>query len=123
MIHEIREVALRRLDAKLGYSSLQKYCMEELGYSSGSAWRRVNAMKALGELPEFEARIEQGTLTLANVSQVQSFCEQNQKTVEEKKEILAQVSGLSKREAERQLAKDRAHAGATRLKSGRWMKI
>src|SRR6476469_8806241 len=88
VIHQLREIARRRLDAQLGYSSLHRYCMEELKYSAGSAWRRIKAMDALGELPELESQIEAGSLTLANVSQVQSFCDQNSKTLEEKKEIL-----------------------------------
>src|SRR4051812_10636871 len=44
VIHQLREVARRRLDARLGYPSLHRYCMEALGYSSGSAWRRIQAM-------------------------------------------------------------------------------
>ncbi len=62
-------------------------------------------MDALEELPELESQIVQGTLTLTNLSQVQNFCEQNEKTLKEKREILAQVSGLSKRDTERKLAK------------------
>ena len=38
------------------------------------------------------------------MTQVQNFCDQNEKSLEEKKEILAQVSGLSKLETERKLA-------------------
>ncbi len=104
VIHQLREIKRRRLDAQLGYSSLHSFCMEELKYSSTSAWRRVKVMEALEELPELEAQIVQGNLTLTNLSQVQNFCEQKEKTLEEKREILAQVSGLSKRDTERKLA-------------------
>jgi hypothetical protein len=104
VIRQLREIARRRLDAQLGYSSLHKFCMEELKYSSGSAWRRIKAMEALGDLPELEAQVAQGDLTLASVSQVQSFCDQKEKTLEEKRAILAQVTQLSKRETERVLA-------------------
>ena len=61
-------------------------------------------MEALEELPELETQIQEGSLSLANVSQVQHFCVQNQKSFEEKKEIFMQVSGLSKRETERKFA-------------------
>jgi hypothetical protein len=104
VIHQLREVARRRLDAKLGYPSLHRYCMEELKFSSGSAWRRIKAMQALAEMPELEEKIEKGALTLASVSQVQNFCQQNEKTPQQKAEIFAQVEGLSKRDAERALA-------------------
>jgi len=104
VIHQLREIARRRLDAKLGYSSLHKYCMEDLKYSPGSAWRRIKAMQALQDLPELETKIAQGDLTLANVSQIQNFCDQKDKSPEEKKAIFEQVEGLSKREVEKKLA-------------------
>jgi hypothetical protein len=104
VIHQLREVARRRLDARLGYPSLHRYCMEELKFSSGSAWRRIKAMQALQEMPELESKIETGALTLASVSQVQNFCQQNEKKLKEKQAIFAQVEGLSKRDAERALA-------------------
>ena len=104
VIHQLREIARRRLDAKLGYSSLHKYCMEDLKYSSGSAWRRIKAMQALQDLPELETKIAQGDLTLANVSQIQNFCDQKDQSLEEKKAIFEQVEGLSKREVEKKLA-------------------
>jgi 5-methylcytosine-specific restriction endonuclease McrA len=103
VIYELREIRARRLDIRLGYPSLHRFCMEELKYSSGSAWRRIKAMEALEDLPELESKISEGELTLANVSQVQSFCAQ-QKSLSEKKAILDQVAGLSKRETEKVLA-------------------
>jgi hypothetical protein len=61
-------------------------------------------MEALGELPELEDRVASGELTLATVSQVQSFCEQKSKSRDEKLAIFDQVAHLSKRETERALA-------------------
>jgi hypothetical protein len=104
VIHQLREVARRRLDAKLGYESLHKYCMEELHYSPGSAWRRINAMRALSDIPELETRIASGSVSVATVSQVESFCRRENISKEEKREILTQIEGLSKRETERVLA-------------------
>jgi hypothetical protein len=78
--------------------------MEELKYSSGSAWRRIEAMQALGEIPELAPKIEAGELSLANVSQVQSFCRTQGKSSDEKRDLFQKVEGLSKRETERVLA-------------------
>jgi hypothetical protein len=105
VIHQLREIFKRRLDARLGYPSLHRFCMEELKYSSGSAWRRIKAMEALAELPQLEEKIEAGALTLASVSQVENFCQQKDKSIEEKQAIFKQVEGLSKRETEQVLAK------------------
>jgi hypothetical protein len=104
VVYELREIRARRLDIRLGYPSLHRFCMEELKYSSGSAWRRIKAMEALGDLPELESKISEGELTLASVSQVQAFCTQQEKSLSEKKAILDQVAGLSKRETEKVLA-------------------
>jgi 5-methylcytosine-specific restriction endonuclease McrA len=104
VIYELREIRSRRLDIRLGYPSLHRFCMEELKYSSGSAWRRIKAMEALEDLPELESKISEGELTLASVSQVQAFCTQQEKSLSEKKAILDQVAGLSKRETEKVLS-------------------
>ncbi len=40
----LREVENRRLYSRRGYSSLFKYCVEELGYSESAAGRRIQAM-------------------------------------------------------------------------------
>src|ERR1700722_1552615 len=101
VIHQLREIYRRRLHVELGYPSLHKFCMEDLKYSSGSAARRIAAMEALEDLPELETQIAGGELTLANLSQIQDFCRRNEKSVDEKKEILEQCSGLSQREGEK----------------------
>jgi hypothetical protein len=104
VIHQLKEISKRRLDARLGYPSLHRFCMEELKYSAGSAWRRIKAMQALDEMPELEEKIQLGTLTLASVSQVENFCQHMDKTLEEKQAIFSRVEGLSKRETEQVLA-------------------
>jgi hypothetical protein len=40
-----------RLFAKLGHSSLHKYLIKELGYSESAAFRRVQALKLVKEIP------------------------------------------------------------------------
>jgi hypothetical protein len=104
VIHQLKEVSRRRLYATLGFRSLHQYCMEDLKFSAGSAVRRIAAMEALEDLPELEEKVASGELNLTNISQVQSFCDRENKSVDEKKGILEQCSGLSKRETEQKLA-------------------
>ena len=40
----LREVDRRRLYAESGYSSLWEFCVKELGYTEGSASRRISSM-------------------------------------------------------------------------------
>ena len=105
VLHHLREVERRRLFAARGYPSLFAYCVKVLGYSEGSAQRRITSMRLLKELPEFEANLTQGGLTLSVVTQAQSFFRQEQiRTPEAKREVLQSLTGMSSRQAERELA-------------------
>src|SRR5437868_12891 len=81
ILHHLREVERRSLYAKLSYSSLFEYCTQELKYSAGNAHRRISSMRLLKELPELEAKIENGTLNLSVLAQAQSFFKQEKTPV------------------------------------------
>ncbi len=105
ILHHLREVERRRLFAAQGFSSLFEYCTQDLGYSAGSAQRRIASMRLLKELPEIEEKIAMGTLNLSLVSRAQSFFRQEEvRTPEAKREVLTALTGKSDREAERELA-------------------
>ncbi len=105
VLHHLREVERRYLFAALTYSSLFEYCVKELGYSNGSAQRRIASMRLFKELPEIEERISDGSLNLSLVSRAQTFFNQEKiKSVEIKKEVLGVLVGKSDLEAERTLA-------------------
>src|SRR5690606_14635701 len=110
VIELLREIYRRRLHLKRGYPSLHEYCVKELKYSDGSAYRRIKAMKLTEEMPEAVQAIQSGSLNLTTASQLQSVFESKAKekqpmTVEEKTELFAQVQNKSRREAERTIAK------------------
>ena len=73
MLHHLREIDRRKLFSDLGYQSLFEYAVKELKYSEGQAGRRIQAMRLIQEIPEIEEKIENGSLNLINVSQVQSL--------------------------------------------------
>src|ERR1700677_3167081 len=73
ILEYLREVEVRKLFLELGYPSLFEFCMRELGYSEGSAQRRISAMRLIKTLPEIEDKIVTGELSLSVVSQAQSF--------------------------------------------------
>jgi ribosomal protein L44E len=106
LLHHIKEVDRRKLYCDWKYSSLFDWCVKELGLCEGSAQLRITAARLLNDIPSIEKRIEEGSLTLSNISQINQFCRQNDiHDIEEKKELLAQVENLSKREAEKKLFK------------------
>ena len=73
ILHRLQEISRRRLHCQAGCSSLFTYCVQFLRYPEATAFRLTQAMKAVDAFPEIEARIESGDLSVATVSQVQSF--------------------------------------------------
>lgn len=112
ILHLLREIDRRRLYCDLGFESLFAYAVQELRYSEGQASRRIQAMRLIKEIPEVEAKIASGELSLTNVQQAQSVFRDLQQanpqrvvSSEEKREILALVENKSTREAQRELIK------------------
>jgi hypothetical protein len=68
LIEYISEVDRRRLYLKLGFTSLFQYLTEALGYTPGSAQRRIDSARLLTELPEIKLDIEEGQINLMQIS-------------------------------------------------------
>lgn len=112
ILHHLLEVYRRKLFCDLGYKSLFEYAVKELSYSEGQAGRRIQAMRALKEFPQIEKKIEDGKLSLSNISQAQSYFREAQKTQsekemtsEEKLKIFASLENKSAREGQKELLK------------------
>jgi 5-methylcytosine-specific restriction endonuclease McrA len=109
VLWHLREIEARRLFAELGFGSLFDYVVKELGYSASSAMRRIQAMRLLKELPEFEEQLKSGTLNLSHLSSVQSFLQNERKhegktySKEEKVDLLKSLQGTSQRETDKAL--------------------
>lgn len=100
---------LRLLFSDLGCRSLWDYCMKHLGYSESQVKRTTHAMKLIQEIPEVEAIIEQGDLSLSNVVAAQVHFRSEEKvgaplSVEEKLEVIESLKNKSAREGEKILA-------------------
>ncbi|MGZ3699217.1 MAG: HNH endonuclease [Bdellovibrionota bacterium] len=105
ILWHLREIQSRELHLKRGYPSLHEFCVKELGYSDGSAYRRIESMKMLTELPELEKKIQEGSLTLSSIASVASFVKNEKKqgksySREAKRDLLLSVEGKSRRQAE-----------------------
>ena len=107
ILHHLREIQARRLHLELGYSSLFQFCVAELRYPEASAQQKIQALRLLTELPEVEAKIAAGTLTVTNAAQLQSFATAAQKqgiAIPSKRELVQRLENQTKRGAERILA-------------------
>lgn len=110
LLNYLCEVERRRLFALYGYPSLYSFCMKFLGYTEAETQRRVEAMRAMIEVPEIEEKIQNGALSLTAVAQAQSYFKSQEKikkpvTTEVKREVLLSLENKSTRECERELIK------------------
>jgi hypothetical protein len=104
LIDHLLEVERRGLHFTQGYASIWEYVYKALKYSESSASERVNAMRLIKNSPEARTMIERQELSLTVASKLQQFVKAVKKT--ERRDLdtsvlLAQVSGKSKREAEK----------------------
>ena len=107
VIEHVAEVLRRKLFLSLGYDSLYHYLTKELHYSEGSAYRRMQAARALLDTPEIKPGLETGSLNLSQVCMVQKALRQEEKILGKKmplakrKEIFARLKGKTGRESEK----------------------
>ena len=79
ILEYLREVERRKIFLEIGYPSLFEFCIRELGYSEGSAQRRISAMRLIRAIPEIKPKIVSGELSLSVVSQAQTFFRSQEK--------------------------------------------
>ena len=129
ILWHLREVEERKIFVGEGYTSLFSYSVEGLKYSESAAYRRILAMRALRQIPELGAALEDGLLSLATVCLVQKHFSDQAKlkkleldsadraqlreqapaiiraqAIESKKELLNAMIGKSKLECQKMLA-------------------
>ncbi len=97
----IAEVDKRKLYLKLAYPSLFEYLTKELGYSFGSAQRRIDAARLMQDVPDLNHKLESGVLNLAQVSVLQKSLREKTKqtgmkiTPVEKQNLMNAIEGKS----------------------------
>ncbi len=105
----LREADRRNLYVDMGYPSLYEFCVGHLGYAEAAAYRRIQAMRILREVPILRENVENGTLNITHLSQAQSFFNMERKknkklySPAEKEEVILRLQNKSKLEAEREL--------------------
>ena len=106
ILHHLKEIDDRKLYAEMNCDSLFTYCTNVLRYSESQAHRRITAARLLGQIPDLDKKIEDGTLSLTNIAQAQSFFLYEKRAgrpveLGRKIEILARLENQPTREAER----------------------
>lgn len=114
LLHEvlltIKEIDSRRTFLELGFGSLFDYLVKGIGYSEGSAQRRIDAARMMRELPEIAEKIQTGELKLNQISLIQKASREvfkNQSitvTTEEKLQVINDLCGKNHAESQQQVA-------------------
>jgi hypothetical protein len=105
VLQHLREVEARRLFCEFGYGSLLDYCVNELKYSESSAYRRIQSMRLLKEIPEAAKNVVTGELTLTNLAKTQSVfrkLSEQSKSLDKstKQQVLATLTNKTQKQAE-----------------------
>ncbi len=101
------EIDRRRIFSVLGNGSFKEFVMSRYKFSEDEAWRRINAMKLLREVPEVEEKMESGSISMTHLGVAQSLFKHESKkhdrtfTPEEKLEVLEKMENTTTREAQR----------------------
>lgn len=110
VIQTIQEVHKRKAYLELGFANLFSYLVEGIGYSKGSAYRRIQAARLVTEIPEMLGEIKSGDLKLTQVSLVQQAVREKTKTsavqvtTNDKKEILSRITQKNFEHSQQQVA-------------------
>jgi hypothetical protein len=109
IIELLEEMDRRKLYLERGYSSLIEYCVKELKYSEGSAYRRISAMRVVRDVPETKNLIQEGSLNLVTVAKAHTLFRAEAKAdhayaKDDKKKLLEQLKNQSGREVEKVIA-------------------
>lgn len=105
----LNEIERRKAYSELGYDSLFTYCVKELRFTESQAYHRIQAMRAVHELPEIKHMLENGTLSVSTVSKVQKHIRQKKQegvrhTATEKLELFQKMQNHSSREVDQKIA-------------------
>jgi Restriction endonuclease len=111
VLQHIAEIEERRIYAELGFDGMYSYLVRGLGYSEGSAYRRLQSARLLKQIPEVAEKIESGSLNLSQLTQVQKGLKLNADkneapSNEQTLDILAKIENQNSFETQKTLAKE-----------------
>lgn len=129
------EIEFRKAYAELRYDGLFTYCVKELGFTDSQAYQRIQAMRALKEIPELKPMIESGSLSVSSVAKVQTHIRREKQTGKthakaEKLDLFQAMENRTSREVDAELAAVRGEKPKTKINlelddelSALWKKI
>lgn len=105
VLRYLREVQRKKVHLKRAYPSLFAYCTKKLRYSSQAANLRIRVMRLMVKIPGVEERIARRTLCLSVASLIYGVIVRKKLGAEDAAALVRDFSGLTKRQAEEELAR------------------
>jgi len=106
ILHHLIEIEKRRIHLDMGYASLFVFLTKHLKYSEGSAYRRIEAMKLLRDVPDLGNKIAVGSISVTVAAEVSRLVKIKKiKNKEAKQELINLFSNKNKKEVEEEIAK------------------
>lgn len=98
----IAEIEERKIYAELGYDGMYSYLTRGMGYSEGSAYRRLQSARLLKQVPAVAEKIENGSLNLTQLTEVQKCIKGQSATIAQ--EVLSKIENKNTFETHKVLA-------------------
>src|SRR5947209_12527771 len=73
LLEVLREIEGKMLYLDCGYSSLFDFVVRHLGYSEGAAYRRIESMRLIRDVPSVKEHIESGELSISVAAKVRKL--------------------------------------------------
>jgi hypothetical protein len=102
----IKQIEKNKLYLERGYSSLFSYLTQEVGYSMGSAQRRIDAARLSLEVPQLVDKIKDGEIKLSQVGMIQKAARYSKKQnkAQIKKDLVQELAGLNEVQTQARVA-------------------
>ena len=109
VILDLLEIDRRELHLDRGFSSITDACVEEFKYAKTAAYDRASCVKLINELPELEAMLIDGSISMTVAKMLRSFLEAEAKlghiySIDQKRDFLKRLQNMSCRAVERLFA-------------------
>jgi hypothetical protein len=120
LLELIVELDKRKLHIDRGYCSLYDFLVRSYGYSQSGAHRRIQAAKLLAEVPGLSQKLDEGTVNLTTLTQLQCIVRQEERRTGEKVaptvkiDLVKKIEGKTSDESEREIRKVFPEAQPTR---------
>ena len=107
IVENLQTIENEKLYGELGYSSLFKYCVKELGYSEMQAFVRVSCVRLVSRHPEIKEKMKDNQISASVGAKAERFFQEEKLCEEKEKQFIEEIAGKSSREVDQIIEEER----------------